>query len=188
MRSPMQETTIQSLFVTFREELYAFILKRVEGDEVAKDILQNVFLKIQLHKDRLKDETKLTAWIYQITRNEINDYYRHARKKADIQIPDTVEVAHEENHNEAMARCVHPFIDQLPEKYREAILLTEIQGLSQVQLSEQLNLSYSGAKSRVQRAREKLVSLFSQCCEIHSDKYGNIVSYKQRDCKDCGCG
>lgn len=52
--------------------------------------------------------------------------------------------------------CVAAIVDALPDVYREALRLTEYEGLSQKELSERLGISFSGAKSRVQRARAKI--------------------------------
>ena len=68
----------------------------------------------------------------------------------------------------------------MDDKYKEAIILTEFNGLTQRQLAQKLNISYSGAKSRVQRAKENLKKLFTDCCSIQSDKYGNVVDYQQK--------
>ena len=81
-----------------------------------------------------------------------------------------------------LSKCMMPMIETLPVKYREALVLADLKGMSQKQLAEHLDISYSGAKSRVQRAREKLKQAFVTCCEISSDSYGNIIEYRQRQC------
>ncbi|WP_214626422.1 sigma factor-like helix-turn-helix DNA-binding protein [Paenibacillus agaridevorans] len=68
-------------------------------------------------------------------------------------------------------------LTRMPDKYREALELSELQGMSQKQLSEHLNISYSGAKSRVQRGRELVKEMMTSCCTIEADHYGNIVEY-----------
>ena len=80
--------------------------------------------------------------------------------------------------------CIKPFINKLPDNYREAILLTEFQDISQKELAEKLNITYSGAKSRVQRGKEKLKEMILGCCAFQSDKYGNL---SESENKDCGC-
>ena len=78
------------------------------------------------------------------------------------------------------------FIKGLPEKYQEAIFLSEIKGMSQKDLATHLGISYAGAKSRVQRAKEKLKNLFTDCCHIQTDGYGNIIEYQSKNtCKNC---
>jgi RNA polymerase sigma-70 factor (ECF subfamily) len=174
------------IYNQFHRELENFILKKVKDKVIAKDILQDVFVKIHLHLHAIKDQTKLTSWIYQLTRNTIYDYYRKLEVVAEEkEIPQ--EVPDISIHDEqGLEKCVLPFINQLPSKYKEALVFTDIKGMSQIQMAEQLQITYSSAKSRVQRARQKLKVLFTDCCLIQSDVYGNIISYRQHACgKEC---
>jgi len=67
--------------------------------------------------------------------------------------------------------------------YREALILTEYQGLTQKELGEKLGISFSGAKSRVQRAREKLKTMLLDCCHFEIDRLGRVIDYQPR----CDC-
>jgi RNA polymerase sigma-70 factor (ECF subfamily) len=60
--------------------------------------------------------------------------------------------------------------------------MTEYQGLSQKQLADNLGISLSGAKSRVQRARDKLRDMLLSCCHFELDRRGRILDYYQRCC------
>ena len=68
------------------------------------------------------------------------------------------------------------------EPYRQALILTEYQGLSQKQLAEQVGISLSGAKSRVQRARDKLRDMLLRCYHFEFDRRGHFVEYYERCC------
>jgi RNA polymerase sigma-70 factor (ECF subfamily) len=72
----------------------------------------------------------------------------------------------------------------LPEKYRQALLLTEYRGMTQQEVAEHLGISLSGAKSRVQRAREKLKEELLNCCHFEFDRLGKIMSYHPK-CAAC---
>ncbi|MEO1451622.1 MAG: sigma factor-like helix-turn-helix DNA-binding protein, partial [Bacteroidota bacterium] len=76
------------------------------------------------------------------------------------------------------------FLKQLPPKYQEALTATALEGVSQKELAEQLGISYSGAKSRVQRGKEKLKSLILACCKTETDRYGNLIEIQKKAC-DC---
>ncbi len=166
--------------------LINFINQKVKNLDRAKDINQDVFIKVFSKIDTLKDKDKMIPWIYQITRNEINNYFRKHKFSNEIEISEKPEFL-DENLTLEFSKCITPMIDALPEKYKQAIHLTEIEGMSQKDLAKQLGISYSGAKSRVQRGRDMLKILFEQCCEISSDAYGNIIDYKKKGCsKDCG--
>jgi RNA polymerase sigma-70 factor, ECF subfamily len=175
----------ETLYQRFHLELERFILQKVKDKTTTQDILQDVFVKIHLHLHTLKDQSKLNAWIYQLARNTINDYYRkqvNANENTDV-IEDTHEL--QTQVEQGLENCVSPFIAQLPPKYQQALILADIDGMSQTQLATHLNISYSAAKSRVQRARQKLKTLFTDCCRIHTDKYGNVLSYEQKECNRC---
>ena len=81
-----------------------------------------------------------------------------------------------------LALSLKELIDELPEPYRQALILTEYQGLSQKQLAENLGIWLSGAKSRVQRARGKLREILLRCCHFEFDRRGHIMDYYERCC------
>ena len=77
----------EQLWETFSGPLHHFIRRRVSDPHSAEDILQDVFLKIHTHIDKLRTQDRLTSWIYQITRNAIADYYRAQRPTAELDAP-----------------------------------------------------------------------------------------------------
>ena len=66
----------EQLWETFSVPLHQFIQRRVRDPHSAEDILQDVFLKIHTRIDTLHQQDRVAAWIYQIARNAIADYYR----------------------------------------------------------------------------------------------------------------
>ena len=76
----------------------------------------------------------------------------------------------------------------IAETYRLPLVLSEIEGLTQKEVATRLGLSLSGAKSRVQRGREKLRQRLYECCDIETGRHG-IIGYEVRDKKHgCNCG
>jgi RNA polymerase sigma-70 factor (ECF subfamily) len=179
----------EEVWKKFNNLLKQFILKRVRNEHDAEDILQDVFCKIHNSIHKLKDKDKLQAWVYQITRHTIIDYYRSRKVMAEpTEIPeDLVNEPIPSTLNEDIAACLKPMMDDLPEKYRESIILTEVAGLTQKEMAEKLGLSLSGAKSRVQRGREKLKEVLLACCHFELDRLGNILDYqlKEQSCRYC---
>jgi RNA polymerase sigma-70 factor (ECF subfamily) len=79
-------------------------------------------------------------------------------------------------------------VDELEPPYREALLLTEWQGVSQHEMAARLGLSPSGAKSRVQRARRRLKALLLDCCALELDRRGTVLDVVPRGGRRGGCG
>lgn len=183
----MSERT-EKVWKQHRRALHGFILKRVESAAVAEDLLQEVFVRVHARIGSLKDEDSLNAWLYQIARNAIIDHYRSEKRSAELteSLVETDEA--ERSEQQALAECVLPFVKQLPEPYREAIMLTEIEGMSQIDLAKKLGLSPSGAKSRVQRGRAKIKEMLLDCCEFEFDSHGTVIAYERRQADCCeGC-
>ena len=155
-----------------------FILGKVKNTQISDDILQDVFLKILTTIDRLEDSTKLTSWVYQITRNTIADHFRKTHFELNISDFDVAEHEDEEPLYLSLSNCINHKINKLPEKYKLAILLTSFEGYSQITLAENLGITYSGGKSRVQRAKEKLKTLVSGCDNVETDIKGKIIDIK----------
>ncbi|TAK64714.1 MAG: hypothetical protein EPO24_03095, partial [Bacteroidetes bacterium] len=61
--------------------------------------------------------------------------------------------------------------------YREAIKLSEIDGIPQKEVAKKLGISLSGAKSRVQRGRKMLKDLLFECCHFEFDRSGGVIDY-----------
>ncbi|AJW62918.1 ECF RNA polymerase sigma factor SigW [Elizabethkingia miricola] len=155
------EDRIEQIWTDLHQELEKFIFSKVKDIEITKDILQDVFVKIITNLKSLKDEAKLTSWVYQIVRNSIIDFHRTKSKKIE-----TLYIS-ENNDTEPMYQqlsdCINKKINLLPEKYKQAIILTTFEDFSQIELSQKLNLSYSTIKSRIQRGKETLKNQLIEC-------------------------
>ena len=177
----------EQVWEAFHVPLYRFIRKRVNDDDVAEDLLQDVFLKVHQRIGALKEVKKLESWIYQITRNIIIDYYRGKRPTATLEESEALqlsEVLPDDDIVTELLPSVRAMVRSLPEQDRQALILTEYQGLTQKELGERLGLSFSGAKSRVQRAREKLKQQLLECCHFELDRRGHVIDYQPR-CHNC---
>jgi RNA polymerase sigma-70 factor, ECF subfamily len=176
--------TLESIWEMFHNRLHHFILKRVGDEALAEDILQDVFLKIHTRMSTLQDNQRLEAWLYQIARNTIIDHYRRPDRTATIDetLPAPEGDSSEPDASDEIAASMREMTKALPEPYREALWLTEFEGLSQQQLADRLGISLSGAKSRVQRARQKIKDDLLTCCHFEFDRYGRIVDFWDHCC------
>lgn len=161
----------------FSGQIRGYLLKKVRVEDDADDLLQEIFIKIHSNLDKLQDEQKLAPWIYQIVRNSLTDYYRKKRLEtselneentASLEIETTDDI-----YSACVSGCLKVFIDRLPEKYKEPLVLSDIMEIKQKDIAEQMDLSYSGLKSRVQRGREMIKEMFLDCACISQDSNGN---------------
>jgi len=180
--------TLEHIWHEFAEKLGQFIRSRVSDPATAQDILQDVFVKIQKRLGQLQDPAKLEGWIYLIARNAIIDHYRTRKETAEV--PDTLPAEPDANDGEIeeLKASFRRMIYSLPEPYREAVVLTELDGLTQQALADRLGISLSGAKARVQRGRSQLKQMLDECCTFEFDRRGKVIDCTPRakaGCDEC---
>ncbi len=184
---PIKKRTENEVWELYRTQLRRFVLKRVNDASLAEDIVQDVLLKAYTKQDALRDPSKLQAWLYQITRNSIVDYFRSPRSLEPL--PEQIiskDPPVDETARQELARCLVPLIEALPSPYRSTLDLVEIKGLKQREVASKLGLSLSGVKSRVQRARKMLATILLQCCQVEFDRRGDILDYNpHKKCDGC---
>lgn len=180
--------TIEEVWNKYHANLLAFIRKRVNDKAAAEDILQDIFVRVHSRIGTLENRSRLESWLYQITRNAIIDSYRSHKPLEEL--PEWLEqpqIGREETNRQELSACLAPMIQQLPEKYRHAVQLSEIEGRTQKEVAEMENISLSGAKSRVQRGRALLKEMLHDCCKIEINAKNQIDDYvkKDGDCRFC---
>ena len=86
-----------------------------------------------------------------------------------------------------LAGCLRPMIERLSREYRQAVILVDLEGLTQQEAAAHLGLSLSGMKSRVQRGRRQLKGMLEACCTIELDRRRGVADYDLRDQQDHPC-
>lgn len=181
----MITTEMRGAWRALEQQLRPFVARRVRGPDV-DDVVQDVFLRIQRNLCQLRDEQRFGPWVYQIARSAIIDHQRAALRRpvATDAAPDEPTPAIDEDEDGAVARelatYLAPFVAALPSPYREALTLTELEGLTQKDAAAMLGVSLSGMKSRVQRGRVRLREMLEACCEISVDVRGRVIGCEPR--------
>lgn len=150
-----------------KTQLHRYVSKRIDDSDAVDDILQDVYIKASSNLHQLTSKGKLKSWLYRIAHNTIMDFYR--KRQPYESLPEDLlaeELDEGKQAREELAQCLIPLIDELPEKYATPLRLAEIDGVSQQAIADQLGLSLSGAKSRVQRGRVKFREQLMNCCDF----------------------
>lgn len=177
--------TTQQVWTKYADDIKRFIFSKVKDEAVTDDILQDSFLKIHTKLHTLKDLNKLKSWIFSIARNSVLDYFKASNKTFEFANFES-ETQFEENvHTEK--DCLRGILQNLPKKYRDPIFLSDIKGLKQQEVAEQLKQSLPTTKSQIQRARKLIAQGFMDCCGYVLNNEGKLVGeiQEKEDCKIC---
>lgn len=166
--------------------LRPYVARRVTSAAEVDDLVQDILVRVHKGLSTLRDDESFGGWVYRIAARAIVDAARARAREPLAPGADIVEAASAGSDEAAdlqleLGECVALFVARLPSPYREAITLTELQGLTQKEAAEMLGTSLSGMKSRVQRGREKIRGMFEECCEISVDGRGRVVDCEARD-------
>jgi RNA polymerase sigma-70 factor (ECF subfamily) len=167
--------------------LRPYVSRRVASVDV-DDVLQETLARVHRGVAQVADSERFGPWVYRVAQSAIADQLRSRARHPLPAVPSAGEPsepsgdqAGNDDLESELAECVALFVARLPSPYREAVTLTELQGLSQKEAAELLDLSLSGMKSRVQRGRQQIRKMFEECCEISTDCRGRVVECTPRN-------
>ena len=168
------------------QHLRPYLARRVASPADIEDLLQDIFVRLHQGLAALRDEERFGGWVYRIANSAIIDLARRRTRTPHVSSNDDLAgsaapEAGDDGLQADLGECVALFVSRLPSPYRQAITLTELEGLTQKQAAEMLGTSLSGLKSRVQRGREKIRYMFEECCQISVDCRGRVIECEPRD-------
>jgi RNA polymerase sigma-70 factor (ECF subfamily) len=141
------------------------------GDKMAcEDIVQNVFMKFFQNMNHIRNAGRIDVWLFTTTRNEIYSFYRTKRSHVDqfsVQDTDDIEIdssikLDEEFELQEMKEMIMKELDKLSVEQRDVFLLKEYGGLTYKEISEIMKVDEELVKSRLYKARQKLIYKLSK--------------------------
>jgi RNA polymerase sigma-70 factor (ECF subfamily) len=175
-----------------QERLRPFVARRVAPQDV-DDVLQDMVLRVQRGMASVREDERFGSWVHQLARNTIADHHRtrarHPTASGAVE-EDSMpapEVEPDAGVERALASFVAAFVARLDSPYREAVTLTELQGLTHAQAAEMVGVSLTAMKSRVARGRAHLRRLLEECCDIELDARGRVVDCVATPAAPKGC-
>jgi RNA polymerase sigma-70 factor, ECF subfamily len=161
------QSAFSDLYDEFSPRLYSYIRIKVGTDQEAEDILQEVFLKAWTGIKKLDlSNLNLSAWLYKVTGNTINDYYRKKyRQPQQVSIDEAAELAGTDSPSlntghQLEKRVVERLMDELPSHYKEVIELRYFQDFSVADTAQIMGKNSVTVRVWQHRALARLKELF----------------------------
>jgi len=167
-------------------------MTRLVGPDAAEDLTQEVFIRVSRGLPGFKGAAKLSTWLYRIATNVATDRlrsrsFRQTRSDKVISLqegsvgdadalPDDKSPSVERRlMQDQMSSCVHDYINTLPVNYRAVVILSDIEGMTNQEISEVLELTLDTVKIRLHRGREKLKEKLRNGCSFERDEDNVLV-------------
>ena len=162
------EILFAGIFQKHEHKLYNLALRITKSDLYAKDVIQDVFLKLWESRDTLHTIHNIEAWLYRLTENKIIDFLRKAA--ADDRLKEAVWNNLLKNFNETEAlvaakeydQIIQKAIDQLPPQRKLIYYLNREEGLNYQEIAKELHISRHTVKNQVSTALQSIRKFISR--------------------------
>jgi len=160
-------------------ELRRWFISRLGNTADADDMLQDVFEKAMLKRERFCSVENARAWLFRVARNALIDRYRLKREQ--LELPDDIVADIPESEAvDNLSECIPRVLSELSEDDREVITRCDIEGMPQQRYAQMKGVSLAAAKSRIQRARKRMRQRLESGCQIQLDETGNVCCFVPR--------
>ncbi len=163
----------------------AFVRRRIANAHDAQDVSQEILLRIHDRLGGLRSAGRLMPWVTRVARNAVVDYYRSRRPEAPLpaDLTDSLPAAPAVNPLPGeVAGWIAAHLDSLPPRYRDAVRLSEMEGLSHKAVAQRLGLSLAATKSRIRRGRLIVRERLLNCCHFEFDRRGTLIDVQPQAC------
>jgi RNA polymerase sigma factor (sigma-70 family) len=155
------DRALNRLMEHWQTPLRSFLYRHTQNETVATDLAQETFVRIYQHRARFRSGAKFSTWMFQIALNLARDHARYQRRHpiealAAAPEPTTTDHPASQLRDAETAAAVRTAIAGLPEDLREAVLLSEYQGLSHAEIGVAVGATPKAVETRLYRARQQL--------------------------------
>ncbi|MDX9702100.1 MAG: sigma-70 family RNA polymerase sigma factor [Candidatus Auribacterota bacterium] len=162
------------IVLRYEKKVLAVAFGIVHNEFDAKDVAQNVFLKMHKSLDKFRGDSRFYTWLYRITVNVAIDFMRKNKRTMNVEFDDHIKLdidsdvpvsAHkkslprDEVMRDELYEKMRSAIDSLSDEHRSALVLREMEDLSYQEIAETLNCSIGTVMSRLYYARRKVQKL-----------------------------
>jgi len=184
------------LYNQYYKKVLRYLISLI-GKSYAEDVVQETFLKVHKSLHLLKDESKLSSWIFKIALNSARDKMRKESKSKTkeaeeieyhsafltgdkavldkMHFKDTDSIEDKINRNE-MIECYISFVKKLPPNYYRIYVLSSFEGYSNNKIAEKLLISVETVKIRLHRAKTKLYEELRTHCRCYQNEQGELLA------------
>ena len=166
----------EEIVLANQKNVYNLALKMTKNEEDALDISQEAFLKAYRQLGGFRGDSKFSVWLYRLTYNLCVDFLRKKPRAGvvsltyqddnddshDLEIPDVRNLPEDNMLRRETRQSIADSINELGPRHREILVMREITGMSYDEMAISLNVNVGTVKSRLARARLKLIDILKE--------------------------
>ena len=172
----MTATAFQDVVRELSPSLRSYLERMVGDPATAEDLLQESLIKISKGLAAFEGRSSLKTWAYTIATRVAIDYSRRPDQRRNMVELDEAQEPWDPHANiseafivDEMNACIREVIDSLPEDYRAALVLHDLEGLTAQETADVCSTSLATAKARIHRGRKRLEKALERACTFYTD-------------------
>lgn len=159
------DVTAEKVYAEYKEKMYGYIYNRLHNHTITEELIAEIFVKIVKHiGDYDANKASLSTWVYVITRNTLNEYFRTRRYTEDIDeievpmINDVEAVKYMLEYQEILSKALL----KLPDKMRDILIARYYYNYRFAKIGEMLGITEANARVTHARALEKIKEIMNE--------------------------
>lgn len=176
MGRPSQPTAFRRIADEISGPLLRYLERNVGEHGLAEDLLQETLIRVARGLPNFDGRASTKTWAFSIATRVVADHFRNPANRAHIvdvdewpEVPDAERCIDDRLVIDEMSGCVRQVIESLPEDYRVALVLHDLEGLTAEQTAQICGCTLSTAKIRIHRARLRLREALQKECKFYRD-------------------
>ncbi len=194
------DLSFQDIHDIYQSKLFRYLSNLIDEYE-AEDLTQEVFVKVSTNLEAFRGESSIATWLYRIATNLAIDRIRHCTlpftdplKRAEEPIDDHEEIedrniwtgekprsAEERLIRGEMTDCIRSCLENLPDAYRIALVLSELENFKNREIAEIMGVTLETVKIRLHRARALLRKEIERNCRVYRDERNELACEPTED-------
>ena len=175
---------------SFYDQIRRFVSARVSSSSDVDDLAQSI-LERAIAKSPSTEVDSALGWLFGIARNAIADHYRSRARSLSRAADEIAELesplGDSDQERAEVVACIEPLLDAVPPETAQLLRWADMQGRSMRAISDDLQISLTATKSRVQRARKELLDAMKECCALSLDARKRVLALAPRRGCVTGC-
>ena len=175
-REVSADSSFEDIYKEYGQRILNLSYKMLRNEETARDLTQEIFIKVYLNKESFKKESNIYTWIYRIALNHILNFLKKNSRRNLMSIEekktinelnkDKVHSINNDNptpieiiNKSEREKTIWNAINSLPAKYRVPFILHKYEEKEQKDIAELMGISVSAVETRVHRAKKQLIKI-----------------------------
>lgn len=173
------QRTFEEISRELAQPILRYLMRYVGERALAEDLLQETLLRMARGLSSFAGRASVKTWAFSIATRVATDHFRRPERRAlVVELDEAAETIDPERRIDErvvvdeMSKCIRQVIDSLPDAYRAALILHDLEELTAEQTAEICGASVDAVKIRIHRARQRLKEALKKQCEFYRDETG----------------